>query len=652
MAEKRSSTGKVTTLHGYIVTSSVDAGRIEEISLPALDNNFVLVTTRDIPGTNRVRVLDASTPLLTSSTISYYQQPILALFGYDTESVQLKSKEINISYQLPSREEPAPQQEVKPFSYQFGNLESATKEEGLEVLERTYRYSGSNYESNTLSRISVVLEDDILHITTPTQWPSHVRETVSDVTGIPKRRIVIHREPFFAPHDEMLITPSTMCAIASVACLKGNCPVEILLNAESFRPDLTIKRKTWYFKDGRVQAESILVAVDQGSVSMFSDEMANQLIAGLVPLYPLISLSISITFNTSRRRPAHFFGDLGYSDALCSTETHYSALAKLSGYNPLTWRLKFASESSTHSQVIRSDKYAKLKELIATVSDSSDFQRKNAAYEMQAQMRVKLSTFFNYSRGVALACGAGISGFSSECRSLPQQPVQITLKPNNKVEVNTSFYTIGSSAEIWRQIISEELQVAKSDISFVEEQKEMLDSGPSVLSANSGRMPQQIQKACNQIKEKRFVQPLPICESVLSPKQPGMKGSMFLSNSWVATVLELEIDSVTLRPLVRRVWCAVSLSRVFEEQILRSKIRHTIVTTLREAGALLSHSDTFTIEITIKDEGQQISSSITSALKGVITSAFVSALEQALGFPVGKIPVDGNTLLGALRGNV
>jgi CO/xanthine dehydrogenase Mo-binding subunit len=385
---------------------------------------------------------------------------------------------------------------------------------------------------------------------------------------------------------------------------------------------------------------------------MFSDEMANQLIAGLVPLYPLISLSISITFNTSRRRPAHFFGDLGYSDALCSTETHYSALAKLSGYNPLTWRLKFASESSTHSQVIRSDKYAKLKELIATVSDSSDFQRKNAAYEMQAQMRVKLSTFFNYSRGVALACGAGISGFSSECRSLPQQPVQITLKPNNKVEVNTSFYTIGSSAEIWRQIISEELQVAKSDISFVEEQKEMLDSGPSVLSANSGRMPQQIQKACNQIKEKRFVQPLPICESVLSPKQPGMKGSMFLSNSWVATVLELEIDSVTLRPLVRRVWCAVSLSRVFEEQSLRSKIRHTIVTTLREAGALLSHSDTFTIEITIKDEGQQISSSITGALKGVITSAFVSALEQALGFPVGKIPVDGNTLLGALRGNV
>ncbi len=650
MAEKRSSTGKVTTLHGYIVTSSVDAGKIEEISLPELDNNFVLVSTRDIPGTNRVRVLDSSTPLLTSSHISYYQQPILALFGYDTESVQLKSKEINISYQLPSGEENPQELEQKPFSYKLGDLEAAIQEEGLEVLERSYRYSGSNYESNTLSRISVLMEDDMLHITTPTQWPSHVRETVSDVTAIPKRRIIIHREPFFAPHDEMLIAPSTLCAIASVACLKGNCPVEMLFDAESHRPDLTIHRKTWYFSDGRVQAETIEAVVDQGSATMFSDEMANQLIAGLVPLYTPQALSISLTFHTSHKKPSHFFGDLGYSDALCSSEAHYSALAKLSGYNPLTWRLKFATESSSHSQVIRCDKYAKLKELISAVSDASDFQRKNAAYEMQAQMRVKLSTFFNYSRGVALACGAGISGFSSECRALPQQPVQITLNPHNKVEVNTSFYTIGSSAEIWRQIISEELQVAKGDISFVEEQKEMLDSGPSVLTANSGRMPQQIQKACTLIKEKRFVQPLPICESVLSFKQPGMKGSLFLSNSWVAAALELEIDSVTLTPLVRRVWCAVSLSRVFDEQSLRSKIRHTIVTTLREAGALLSHSNSFNIEISIKDEGQQISSSVTSALKGVITSAFISALEQALGSAIGKIPVDGQTILGAMRG--
>ena len=184
MADKKPSTNKATTLHGLIVTSTVDAGRIEEITLPELDGNFTLVTTRDIPGTNRVRTLDAATPLLTSSTISYHQQPILALFGYDSESVQLKAREINISYQLPlAQDSPAEVIESTPYTYHFGSLESAASDANLAVLERTYRYSGSDYQSNTLTRISVEQEGDILHVYTPTQWPSHVRETVSETTA-------------------------------------------------------------------------------------------------------------------------------------------------------------------------------------------------------------------------------------------------------------------------------------------------------------------------------------------------------------------------------------------------------------------------------------------------------------------------------------
>ena len=647
MAEKRLAASKATTLHGLIITSSVNAGRIEEIKMPELDNTFVTVTTRDIPGTNRVRVFDTAIPLLTSSTISYNQQPILALFGYDSESVQLKGREVNISYQSQkTTEEPFAS---KPYTYRWGNFEAAIDDPQLKQLQRTYHFKRTSFQSNTLTRISAELEDDILHIYTPTQWPSHVRETVSETTSIAKRKIIIHRQPFYAPHDEMLLSPSSLSSIAAIACLKGNSAVELLCKIESYHPEVIIKRTSWYFLDGRIQAEKIEVEVNQGCATMFSDEMANQLIAGLVPIYALSALFISITFTTSNTAIAHFFGDLGYSDALCSTEAHFNVLAKLTGYNPLTWRLKFASDSPSHSQAVRSEKYAKLKEQISLVSDLCDFQRKNAAYEMQMQMRVKLSTFFNYSRGAAIACGAGISGFSTECRSLPQQAVQLTLKPNNKVEVNTSFYTIGSSAEIWKQIICEELGVSKNDISFIEEQREMIDSGPSVLAANSGRMPSQIQRACTLIKENRFVQPLPICESVLSPKQPAAKGSLFFSNCWVAVTLELEIDSVTLQPLVRSVWAAASLSRIFDEQILKSKIRHTIVTSLREAGALLSHSDTFNIDITIASTGDQISTSITSALKGVTIAAFITALEQALGRPVDKVPVDGATILKAMR---
>lgn len=650
MADRKPSTQRVT-LHGLVVTSTVDAGRIEDIALPVLDSNFVLVSTRDIIGTNRVRTLDSATPLLTSSAVSFRGQPIVALFGYDSESVHIKAKEIKISYQLPSSEDGQQANvESTPYVYQIGSLASSVEDPELAVFERTYRFSGNGYKINTITRISVEQEGDTLHIYTPTQWPTHVRDTVSDITSVPKKRIVVHRLPFYAPHDEMLIAPSGLSAIAALACIKAGRPTEIMRKIESYRPELTIKRKSWYYNDGRIQAEQISVYVNQGCETMFSEEMANQLIAGLVPLYPLQALEISIVFATSNNAPAHFFGDLGYADALASTEAHYNALAKVAGYNPLSWRLKFASENPGHTQVIRTDKYTKLKELVTAVSTRSDYQRKNAAYEMQHNMRAKFSTFFNYSRGTALACGAGISGFSSEMHTVPQQAVQITLNANNKVEVNTSFYSIGSSADIWRQIICEELGVSKSDISFVEDPREMIDSGPSVLTANSGRMPFQIQKACAQIKEKRFVQPLPIVESVLSARQPSTKGSLFFSNSWVALVLELEIDAVLLQPVVRSVWASVSLARVFSEPVLKSKIRHTVVSTLLEAGALLSSRDDFAIDITISSEGDQISTSMTSALRGVVTAAYATALEQALGNPVAKVPVDGATLLAAMRG--
>lgn len=658
MAEKREPIYKAHVLHGIVITSDIDAGKISEIKMPPLDNNYVLVAARDIPGTNRIRVLDNAATLLTSAQVSYRNQPILALFGYDSESVQLKSREIQVSYEEPSPDGPTSNISLKseqivssPFTYLFGNMETATTSEGLLDMERLYRFRGTGYTNNNITRISVNLVEDKLHVYLPTQWPAHVRETISEVTTIPKKKIIIHRQPFYAPHDEMLIGPTRLAAIAAVAAIKAESPVELQCKIENFRPEISIRRKSWFFPDGKAQAEAITVKVNQGSTPLFTEEMSNQIIAGLVPIYPLEALSVSITFMTSNTAPAHFYGDLGYCDALASTESHYSEIAKLTGYTSYAWRLKFASESASHLPVIKFDKLSKLKEAITDVCTRSDFQRKSAAYELQSNMKVRLSTFFNYSRGAALACGSGISGFSSECKSLPQQSVQVQLNPNNKVECNTSFYTNGSSVEIWKQIICEELGVEKGNISFPSDEQELLDSGPSVLSANSGRMPQQIQRACIQIKEKRFVQPLPICESVLHSRMGGAKGSLFASNSWVALALELEILTVTLQPMVRNVWVTITTGKVYDERALRSKIRHTIVSTLLEGGALLSSDKSFSIDIVIKEEGEQISSSVTSALKGAATAAFVSALQQALGSHIPKVPVTGEIILDALRGN-
>ena len=645
MTEKRPPIPQLGTLTGLIVRTTVERGKIRHITLPTLDNRFTVVGTRDIGGTNRVKALVNSLPLFTSSTVSYKGQPVLAIFGPDSESIELAAREVVIEY---DEDEEQNDRSATPYTWAFGSLEEASSVEGVLSIERTYRYGEVDTVNNTLSRITAELIGGDLHITLPTQWPHHVRETVAEVTGHPKKRINIHCQNFHAPHDEMLLTPSHLGAVAALGALKSGTEVQIFSVFSSRRPDVKIHRKSWYTPDGRVHGERIEAEVDQGAALLFSDEMANHLIAGLTPIYDLTALSISITFITSAKEPAHFNGDLGYSDAQACTETHYNTITRLVGYNPLIWRLKFICDGGSHA--IKTEKGAKLKEVLEEVSQRSGFLRKSAAYEMQGQMKVKLSTFLNYSRGSAIACAPGISGFSSECRQMVQQAVQITLNPNNKVEVNTSLPTTGSSAEVWKEIIKSELAIDKGDITFAEDCSKVIDSGPVVLSVAIGRMPQQIKRACALIKEKRFVQPLPISESVLTPRQSGSTVALFTSNTWVAIALELQIDAIMLQPVIRSVWATISMPKALNEQIVRNKAHRSIVRALREAGGVLTYTSSFTIDIKIIGEGEQLPSSISSAVRAAVNSAFQSAVEQALGTAVTRFPIDGSVLLSAIKG--
>ena len=646
MAEKRPTMGRFAPLQGVLITSQIARGRFDKIVVPEADPAFVIVAPRDIPGSNRLRVLDAQIPLLSSGTITYRDQPLLALFGPNRESALIKAKGISVSY---VEDEPVESLSVTPYSYTFGNLEEALKEENLEILERSYCFHSKTKKRLTYNRVSVTYDGETLHIEAPTQWPAHVRESVAEVTGFPKKNIIIHRMPFYAPHDEMLIIPAQLAALCSVAAIKSGRNTEILYEMEAAPPRYEIKRKTYYQSNGKIQAEEIRATIDQGCASFFREELVNHVHTGLIPLYPVAALTIDVEVHTTNNRPAHFYGGLGYSEALACSEAHYSELAKLTGYNPLSWRMKFASENPSFTAMIRTDKYAKLKELASAVSKRADFTRKNAAYEMQRQMRVRHSTFFRYGRGNGLALAPGIGGFSRQFKGTPTQSVQVTLLPNDHVVINTSFYSNGNSAEIWKQIISDELGVSKKDISFVEDGNELLDSGPSVLNANSGRMPRHIHRACQLIKEKRFVEPLPISETVTFFRHPSAKDSLFFSNSWVAVVLELEISPLSLIPTIRSLWVSITTPKVYEKAAYISKIRHTIVTTLLEAGAQLSQSRGFAIDIQLEEEGEGMPSSMTLAVRGAVTAALLTALEQALGSSVKNIPVDGPMILNLLR---
>lgn len=722
MADKKSTAiNKMNSLHGIIIRSTIDEGQIVDIALPEFDSHFLVLAARDIPGNNRVHVFDNQMPLLASSQISYKGQPILAFFGHDFESVELKAKEIQISYKLPpsmegtplsaektseetsgtSTAEQVPQENsesqtgvsqpenpteaesvdtsdgasptpstqsssdtnphisekkrialtIPPNTYGWGEPDAIFAQPDIKVVQHTYIFKPCSSNTSSITRAVATKIDDMIHIDVPTQWPFHVRDTVSEATVFPKKKIVVHNQQYYAAYDEKLIEPSILSALAAIAANITGFTVEIQSQQSVFSPEISIQRKTALDQTGKPLAEDIDISVDQGAYQLFSAELANQLIAGLVPLYPLQAMRIKITTYTSPTAPAHFFGDLGYSKAVASTEAHYSAIAREVGMNPADWRLKNLGESPQRSAQITSVRFSRLKEMLTSLCDKSDYQRKHATYEIQRSKKLRISTFLNYTRGIGIACGAGISGFSSSFRQASQFSIQVTLNANDKVTLNTSFPTKSSSAEVWKAIVARELDVDVNDIDFIEDSVDQVDSGPAVLSRNIGRLPLLFEKACDAIKTQRFIEPLPIVATV-NAKVAGSSISQFNSDSWAALILELDIDSISLKPVVRHVWASFDFGYVHDEHALRSKVHNIIVRTLVENGAQLSNkkNNEFAMDIDISTQSKGEPISISSVLHGLVIAALGDAIAQAIDQDVPYMPVHAEDILGAIKG--
>jgi hypothetical protein len=200
--------------------------------------------------------------------------------------------------------------------------------------------------------------------------------------------------------------------------------------------------------------------------------------------------------------------------------------------NPWAWKSQFYGASDTHDALIHCARYPEMKTLVNDLVARSDFNRKYATFQVLRDENEKFSPFISYARGIGFA-------WAGDCRFLQRlQEHHAVVRPvaagsGDKVKVNTCFYTNGASARIWKKVISEQLGIQEANIQFPADTDEMVDSGPSVLASNSGRMPSQIQRVCELVKQKRFVNPLPLVESVNGfPKSD----SLFSSSSWVGMV--------------------------------------------------------------------------------------------------------------------
>ncbi|HLW21973.1 MAG TPA: hypothetical protein VKZ39_02185, partial [Sphaerochaetaceae bacterium] len=225
---------------------------------------------------------------------------------------------------------------------------------------------------------------------------------------------------------------------------------------------------------------------------------------------------------------------------------------------------------------------------------------------------------------------------------------------NNKVMVNTSFFASRKTSSLWRSIIAQSLSIERENISFVEaNSKEMVDTGPEVLSLDVERSVIMITQCCNAIKSKRFQEPLPISESITAKSAFSTSPtSIFSSKNWGCLIVELEVNTITLEVEVRRVWGRFTFSNTTDIRRLQMKFRHIINTSLRECNVTPIHRDGIPplIEVEVNTlESEAYPSSATSALRAMVMAACASALSQALNCNATSMPITSEDIISYLR---
>lgn len=660
MADKiqRPAGPKPGTLHGIIIRSTIDAGFILKTTLPELDTRFLVVGTKDIPGATSIDVTGDRLDVFASSVIEYHGQPILALFGPDAETIEVKSRDIEVEYQLPGADKSVfkTQTAAKTRLHEasWGDM-VASMATAASVVERTYVDRKERTRESIVKYVRCTPVDRQLRLEMATQWPFFVRNAVAATCAVNLSDVVVVPQPYYTTRDEYMMDSTVMACIAALAALKSKRPVQLGSRYPTCKGAYYITRKTALDVDKKPIAEDIVVMVDQGASPLFTDEMFNQMKAGLVPFYPLQACSVRMESIASEDTPSSFYGDLGYSAAIFSTEAHASALAREAQMNPANWRLKHYADTHERNKVVATLPMAKLKDLIAEVGAASDFSRHSAVYGLQRRIKNPMSIFLNYSRGIALACAPGLYGLSADFPSLGRFSISVKLDTNNRVTVNTSHYPSEEVGPLWRKLIVRELGVDPASVSMLEgDTSNLNDSGPTVLLEDVTRASTMLLTCCRAIKARRFKDPLPIVETTTVQDILGQSGSSFTSGYWGAMAMELEVDTVNLQVEIRHIWCNLSFANALDKDSLEGSCRQTIISAVRGCQGVFSHKKGRETEIDLKIEDQGLPTAPTSAnqaLKGMVMACFTSALCQALNNEVATLPITGDDIVAYIRRN-
>ncbi len=669
--------------YGMLIRSSVQHGYLVDIRPPLLPEGYYLYTAKDIPGENRLTALGTSIPVFTAHEIMYFGEPLGIIVGPDPAKVHELVAAVSIGTEPLdpwkfSEKFPASQVVMKRVLYE-GDPDSLMTDES-EVIETTSEIGLQDHYYAEPLGVAVNLTTEQLEIYTATQWPFHVRATVSAVLDLDPDEITVIPTTIGEAMDGKIWYPSLLAAQASVASVLCKKPVKILFSRqEDFlfsvkSAPVQIRYRTVLSGMDTIEAMTVRILVNAGAYSPLIDEIVDRITVSAVGLYAVPSYRVETYALRTNLPPMGALSGWGEAQAFFALENHIADIIARKNFAPGEWKLLNTinpGEKMTPGGADFTGKH-RFDELFETVCLASDFPRKHTAYKLLASRRQNIQD--GPLRGIGIVAGFQGNGFLGKTGETTRYAVEVTMDTNSRVQIKTGFHSL-QMENILRDMTASILGIDAAQIGFTgTDTSKMTETGPETLSSKITILAPLVEKCCQTIQKQRFRQPLPL--TVKREYKPSkkdqwdrhtLKGKPFVSITSGVCAVEVEVDTVTYEPVIRGIWIAVNAGKLYDRKAAQTTVSKSISIalsrilgeriTIRDGKLIPKDSVQYDLlhPALIPDlrisflESDEAPAGIGTIANNLIPAAFASALAQISGIPFRSIPLDARTLYQALE---
>jgi CO/xanthine dehydrogenase Mo-binding subunit len=504
-------------VYGATVRSRIPRGKIKSIAFAQGINwnEFVIVTCKDIPGTNCIALIEDDQPCLADGIVNHPEEPILLLAHPNRHLLPKAVESVSVEYDpLPAIftiEESERRSEIiwgqdnifKSYLIEKGEVDAAFQNAAY-VVEAEYTTGAQ--EQLYIENNGMIASFDPEHGLTvwgSLQCPYYVHKALMKLFALPADHVrVVQMETggAFGGKEEY---PSMIAAHAALLAMKSGKPIKIIYDrledmaATTKRHPSRTRHRTAVSKDGKILAGEIDFTLDGGAYKTLSPVVLSRgaIHAGGAYYWPTIRICAKAV--ATNAPPHGAFRGFGAPQSLFALERHMDRIAQAVGLSPAEIRrrnLLQPGQTTTTGQIINEP--IDLPKLLDRALELS-------AYHTKKEKFAKENPQQDIKKGIGIAAFLHGAGFTGSGERYLGSIVGLEVCADGTVRILVSSTEFGQGTNtVLCQIAAEALGLRYEDVSIAQpDTHEVPNSGPTVASRTVMVVGKLVQSAAAGIKQ-------------------------------------------------------------------------------------------------------------------------------------------------------